>query len=124
MGRLMLARMKTLEESFADVVREVQLMRSGVPTAQNSTDDGSSRRGSGVSSPQVNSSVLASKDFTRKIRGQRESRPGSFQEKKVGMGGAVSPRKQGRKEKGKAKYDNTESTNEPTETFMRRGSSL
>ncbi|KAH8681334.1 hypothetical protein BX600DRAFT_478673 [Xylariales sp. PMI_506] len=41
MSRLVLARMKTLEESFADVVKEMRVLRSGAPTAQNSGDDGS-----------------------------------------------------------------------------------
>ncbi|KAI1877040.1 uncharacterized protein JN550_001112 [Neoarthrinium moseri] len=48
MSRLVLARMKTLEESFADVVREMRTMRSGVPTAQNSGDDGSWKGRAGV----------------------------------------------------------------------------
>ena len=42
MNRLMLAKMKTLEESLGDVVREMRVLRSTVPsTAQNSGDDGS-----------------------------------------------------------------------------------
>ena len=36
LSRLVLARMKTLEESFADVVREMREMRSTVPSSQNS----------------------------------------------------------------------------------------
>ena len=42
MSRLMLAKMKTLEESLGDVVREMRVLRSAVPsTAHNSGDDGS-----------------------------------------------------------------------------------
>ncbi|KAI3320057.1 hypothetical protein HD806DRAFT_507619 [Xylariaceae sp. AK1471] len=125
MGRLVLARMKTLEESFADVVREVQLMRSGVPTAQNSADD-ESRQGSGIGLPEVNLSVPARKRFTRRIRKARKSRPASVKEEKVGMGGTVTPQKQTTKGKGKAilRRDDTESENELATTFMRRGSSL
>lgn len=42
MSRLMLAKMKTLEESLGDVVREMRVLRSTVPsTAHNSGDDGS-----------------------------------------------------------------------------------
>ncbi|KAK0718317.1 hypothetical protein B0T26DRAFT_647589 [Lasiosphaeria miniovina] len=42
MSRLMLAKMKTLEESLGDMVREMRVLRSTVPsTAHNSGDDGS-----------------------------------------------------------------------------------
>ncbi len=42
MSRLMLAKMKTLEESLGDVVREMRVLRSTVPsTAQNSGDEAS-----------------------------------------------------------------------------------
>ncbi|KAK3318450.1 hypothetical protein B0H66DRAFT_477234 [Apodospora peruviana] len=42
MSRLMLAKMKTLEESLGDVVREMRVLRSAVPsTTHNSGDDGS-----------------------------------------------------------------------------------
>ncbi|KAK3353021.1 hypothetical protein B0T25DRAFT_478976 [Lasiosphaeria hispida] len=44
MGRLMLAKMKTLEESLGDVVREMRGLRSTVPsTAQNSDGSGGGR---------------------------------------------------------------------------------
>jgi hypothetical protein len=43
MSRLMLAKMKTLEESLGDVVREMRVLRSAVPsTAHNSGDDSGS----------------------------------------------------------------------------------
>lgn len=50
MSRLMLAKMKTLEESLGDVVREMRVLRSAVPsTAQNSGDDGNDgRKGTGL----------------------------------------------------------------------------
>ncbi|KAH7035605.1 uncharacterized protein B0I36DRAFT_238609 [Microdochium trichocladiopsis] len=41
MSRLVLARMKTLEEGLADVAKNMRVLRSVVPTAQNSGDDGS-----------------------------------------------------------------------------------
>ncbi|RYP08236.1 hypothetical protein DL766_010190 [Monosporascus sp. MC13-8B] len=45
LSRLMLAKMKTLEESFADVVKEMRDMRSAVTSPQRSGDEtGSSRR--------------------------------------------------------------------------------
>ncbi|RYP39424.1 hypothetical protein DL767_002158 [Monosporascus sp. MG133] len=47
LSRLMLAKMKTLEEGFADVVKEMRVMRSGVTSLQHSGDEtGSSRRAS------------------------------------------------------------------------------
>lgn len=47
--RLMLAKMKALEERFDNVAREIQATRSILPTAQNSGDDRSSRgAGSGT----------------------------------------------------------------------------
>ncbi|RYP55042.1 hypothetical protein DL768_000358 [Monosporascus sp. mg162] len=45
LSRLMLAKMKTLEEGFADIVKEMRVMRSGVTSLQHSGDEtGSSRR--------------------------------------------------------------------------------
>ncbi|RYP79615.1 hypothetical protein DL769_002854 [Monosporascus sp. CRB-8-3] len=45
LSRLMLAKMKTLEEGFADVVKEMRVMRSAVASPQHSGDEtGSSRR--------------------------------------------------------------------------------
>ncbi|KAI8635227.1 hypothetical protein F5Y19DRAFT_4761 [Xylariaceae sp. FL1651] len=125
MGRLVLARMKTLQESFADVVREVQLMRSAVPTAQNSADD-DSWRGSGVGSPAATTNLLGQKRFARRTRGERRSRPGSAKEGKVGMGGAITPRKQRIKGKGKeiVRSVDTGSEDEQQRQFRRRGSSF
>ncbi|KAI2635437.1 hypothetical protein GGS21DRAFT_515847 [Xylaria nigripes] len=97
MGRLMLARMKTLEESFADVVREVQLMRSAVPTAQNSLN-GDSRRASDAESSDPDG--YPSTQNTRRSRRQRKSRPGSGEE--TGDTGNTATH-QTQKEKGKAK---------------------
>ncbi|CAJ2512155.1 Uu.00g051700.m01.CDS01 [Anthostomella pinea] len=95
MSRLVLARMKTLEESFADVVREMRVMRSTGPTAQNSGDDGSWRGSAGLATP-------ANRRLPRTDKADR-SRPVSVREDEVGMGsGASSPRKQ-RVAKGKGK---------------------
>ncbi|KAJ2907381.1 hypothetical protein MKZ38_003238 [Zalerion maritima] len=54
MSRLVLARMRTLEEGFADMVREMRVMRSTVPTAQNSGNE-SSGSGAGPSGGQRSS---------------------------------------------------------------------
>lgn len=40
MSRLMLAKMKTLEESLGDVVREMSLLRNSVPNTADNSDDG------------------------------------------------------------------------------------
>lgn len=55
MGKLMLAKMKTLEESMSDMVREMRVLRSAVPsTAYNSGDElGLRKNGSGLSGGQA-----------------------------------------------------------------------
>ena len=45
MSRLMLAKMKTLEESLGDVVREMSLLRNSVPNTAYNSDDGSGNAG-------------------------------------------------------------------------------
>ncbi|TRX93079.1 hypothetical protein FHL15_005947 [Xylaria flabelliformis] len=121
MSRLVLARMKTLEESFADVAREVQLMRSAVPTAQNSADEVSNAGSYGA-----NVDPSAQNKFARRNRVQRKSRPGSAKEYKVGIGGATTH--QGHMSKGKGKeimaHEDTESEDQAPKNFTRRGSSL
>ncbi|KAI1828138.1 hypothetical protein F4861DRAFT_548505 [Xylaria intraflava] len=127
MGRLMLARMKTLEESFADVVREVQLMRSAVPTAQNSAQNspgGGSWRDSDaeLTETDVNLTTQAAK----KTSGQRKSRPTSGSGEKLGVGSAVPQQAQKTKGKGKEITRHGESTgeNQPTRKVSGKGSSL
>ncbi|KAI0817281.1 hypothetical protein GGR55DRAFT_619721 [Xylaria sp. FL0064] len=125
MSKLVLARMKTLEESFADVAREVQLMRSVVPTAQNSTDDDSGK-GSIAGSHESNVNLSSQSKFSRKSRRSRGSRPWSAKEEKVGIGGTNTYRERRAKGKGKeiVRYDDTESEDLRTRTLPRRGSSL
>ncbi|TGJ84942.1 hypothetical protein E0Z10_g3821 [Xylaria hypoxylon] len=124
MSKLVLARMKTLEESFADVAREVQLMRSAVPTAQNSADEGSGRS-SFTDSHDTNINLSAQNRSTRKIRGQRDNRPRSAKEEMVGIGIAPT-QEQMSKGKGKEimKYDDSETETPPVRKFLRRGSSF
>ncbi|KAI0555518.1 hypothetical protein F4679DRAFT_524195 [Xylaria curta] len=121
MSRLVLARMKTLEESFADVAREVQLMRSAVPTAQNSADEISNAGSHGA-----NVNLSPQNKSARRNRGQRKSRPGSAKELRVGIGGATT--QQGHVSKGKGKeimaHEDTESEDQLPKNFARRGSSL
>ncbi|KAI2618828.1 hypothetical protein GGR54DRAFT_640368 [Hypoxylon sp. NC1633] len=115
MSRLVLARMKTLEESFADVVKEMRVMRSTVPTAQNSGDDGSWKTG-------TSGEIPSSKRRFEKLIGER-SRPGSAREPKVGLG-TSTPRSERSKGKGKA-VAKSESESEPERGGLRRrGSSF
>lgn len=92
MSRLVLARMKTLEESFADVVKEMRVLRSTAPTAQNSGDDGSWKTGTSTEIPN-------SKKRLDKMK-SKSSRPGSAKEQIVSLGTAT-PRSQISKGKGK-----------------------
>ncbi|KAI1814320.1 hypothetical protein GGS20DRAFT_548990 [Poronia punctata] len=103
MGRLVLARMKNLEECFADVVREVQLMRSTVSTAHNSADDGS-RHGPKIGSSEASTSLPTRKRLGKKIyTGRRRSRPASVKEEKPGASSTVTCQDQTGKGKGKGK---------------------
>jgi hypothetical protein len=83
MSRLVLARMKTLEEGFADVVKEMRTMRSTVPsltaTAQNSGDDGSLPR-SGTITIEIGSDEIRKRVVNKKGGAASKSdrgRPGS-----------------------------------------------
>ncbi|KAL7628930.1 hypothetical protein AAE478_000447 [Parahypoxylon ruwenzoriense] len=96
MSRLVLARMKTLEEGFADVVKEMRVLRSTAPTAQNSGDDGSWRTGtSGEITP-------IGRRRSEKTKGAR-SRPDSAREHKVGLGVSTPRSQRSRGSKGKGK---------------------
>lgn len=116
MSRLVLARMKTLEESFADVVKEMRVLRSTAPTAQNSGDDGSWRTA-------TSSEIPSTKKRWEKTMKSERSRPGSAKEHKVGLGTAT-PRSQVNKGKGKA-VTTSDSDSEPERRGLTRtGSSV
>lgn len=120
MSRLVLVRMKTLEESFANVAREVQLMRSAVPTAQNSADEASPITGS----HKAGIGLSAQSRATRETRGQRRTRPWSANEERVGMKGRAMELKVEGKGKNIIKHDDAECEDEPPGKLSRRGSSL
>ncbi|KAI1151850.1 hypothetical protein F4825DRAFT_451041 [Nemania diffusa] len=122
MSRLVLARMKTLQESFADVAREVQLMRSAVPTAQNSADEASSV----PSSHEADVNPPLPSRFARDIRGQRKARPRSAREERVGIESAAMHQEQRLKGKGKEimREDDTGGADRRPRKLVRRGSSL
>lgn len=127
MSRLMLAKMKTLEESIGDVVREMRVLRSAVPsTAQNSGDDDGTggrrkvprhRLGSGSTSGSAGPAVVEvaaarerrgaalKRSNTAAARINEARRPMSrlsLEEEKVGMGPSEPRTKNKGKGKGKA----------------------
>ncbi|KAI0022145.1 hypothetical protein F4780DRAFT_204069 [Xylariomycetidae sp. FL0641] len=116
MSRLVLARMKTLEESFAEVVREMRVLRSSAApstthTAQNSADDISGSL-AGDSPELVPHRRLSTAGRRHK---KQRSRPGSAREDKVDMtGNGLSPRNPKRKGKGKqvVRSDDSDSESE------------
>ncbi|ORY65374.1 uncharacterized protein BCR38DRAFT_341252 [Pseudomassariella vexata] len=114
MSRLVLARMKTLEESFAEVAKEMRGMRSQVSTSHNS-ENGS---WNGVMEVGV-----AGKDRKRvpvkKAQGGG-SRPSSTREDKVGLSG-VKPKNKG---KGKEVAKSESGKEQETKRIRRRGSSF
>lgn len=121
MNKLVLARMKTLEESFADVAREVQLMRSAVPTAQNSADEGNPV----TRSRHSNTDTATRSEFARGIRGQRKSRPSSTKEGKTRVESEALQKQMKGKGKEATGFDGMmEVEDGMARTFTRRGSSL
>ncbi|KAI2468909.1 hypothetical protein F4781DRAFT_245792 [Annulohypoxylon bovei var. microspora] len=115
MSRLVLARMKTLEEGLADVAKEMRVLRSTVPTAQNSGDDNSWKT-------TISSEVLSSnKSKPGKTMKKKKNQPGSSREQGVALDTAA-PKSQESKEKGKevARYEAGPVKND----FRRRGSSF
>lgn len=112
MSRLVLARMKTLEEGFADVVREMRMTRSTAPTAQNSGDDGS------VIEPEDLEIAGGDKRHGGGRRFKESGRPGSAKEHRVGM----KPTKP-KSSKGK-EVTKSGSTTSGEPKLRRRGSSL
>lgn len=117
MSRLVLARMKTLEESFADVVKEMRVLASTVPTAQNSGDDGSWKTGTSSEKPSISKRKLGN------IMRNERTRPGSAKEQKVGLG-AATPRSQRSKGKGKEVVRSESDSESDQDGFRRRGSSF
>ncbi|KAI1107447.1 hypothetical protein F4804DRAFT_297079 [Jackrogersella minutella] len=96
MSRLVLARMKTLEEGFADVVKEMRVMRSTAPTAQNSGDDGSWK--TATSSDMLSSTKT---NLGKTIKSERD-RPGSARGQ-IGIPETATPKSQESKRKSKSK---------------------
>ncbi|VUC23110.1 unnamed protein product [Clonostachys rosea] len=123
MGRLVLARMKTLEESFAEMIKEMRDMKqsSGIITRLNSSTEGATsdgpanesrygppKRRRGDATPKKSSG--ASRPISRR----------SMKEPKVGLQ-PLSTRNKG---KGKAPAYSSESEAEEYGGFTRRGSSF
>ncbi|KAI9171224.1 Calcium channel YVC1 [Paramyrothecium foliicola] len=120
MGRLILARMKTLEEGFADVIKEMRDLKTSStasPTARNSSAD-DLRGFSGMEG--------AGRNRARRVKGTMtpgriaQKRPGSVRSMapKSGLGGIPE------NYKGKGKQVAYSSDEEAEESFTKRGSSL
>ncbi|PKS09241.1 hypothetical protein jhhlp_003855 [Lomentospora prolificans] len=131
MGRLVLARMKTLEESFADVVKEMRELKSATapPTRRNSASEGGGR---GV----MAMIEIAGKDRRRKTKNtsgaKKKAVTSSRRPASSGSGRAASAEGSGKdKGKGKAVALSSDSSEEgdaednfAEERFTRRGSSF
>lgn len=139
MTRLMLARMKTLEEGFHEVVKEMRQTRSALPTAQNSGEEGSSGRsgflhpiavgetgGGGIITRRGGNNHLLVAATSANNKRPRASRPGSIKEKEEKLpaaGGA--PRLKSKGTKGKEVAHSSEDESEvPIRRVVRRGSSF
>ncbi|KAK7956038.1 uncharacterized protein PG986_005260 [Apiospora aurea] len=138
MTRLMLARMKTLEEGFHEVVKEMRQTRSALPTAQNSGEEGGGSSGrSGLY--QVTSGENGGAIVTRRggnnnqllvaataanNRRPKTSRPASIKEAKLPAAGGP-PRPKSKGTKGKEVAHSSEDESEvPPRRVIRRDSSF
>ncbi|KAI7918110.1 hypothetical protein M0657_007768 [Pyricularia oryzae] len=146
MSRLVLARMKTLEEGFADVIREVKVLQqqrssgnpSINPSMHNSGEEeywrGSPRRaGSGSGLVEVAGRNRVTRYYSRgnsasaarAIAAAARERPASrlsMREDKVGM--PVDTKGKGKEVKTPAEYDDTDDDVGFDDSFTKRGSSL
>ncbi|KAI1799849.1 hypothetical protein F4811DRAFT_70118 [Daldinia bambusicola] len=117
-SRLILARMKSLEENFVDAMKEIRA-RSSAPTTQNSEDEGGWRTSTSGGRPS------SSKRIPGKSKSEG-SRPGSNWEQKDGLEGVRSG-SQGFKGKGKeveGTISDGEMEYEQVTEFSKRGSSV
>lgn len=119
MGRIMLARMKTLEESFADVVREMRELKSATapPTRRNSSSEGA-----GLATIEV-----AGKDRRRRVKAELAGRKrvAAAGRRPVGnRGERVKSGSSRDKGKGRAAESSGDEVGVAPEMFTRRGSSF
>ncbi|KAK8867789.1 Calcium channel YVC1 [Apiospora arundinis] len=132
MTRLMLARMKTLEEGFNEVVKEMRNTRSGIPTAQNSGEEGGSSGRSGLHGTSENSGgiiarrgnnnkllVAATAANTNNNKRPKTGRPASIKEEKL----PARPKSKGNKGKEVA-HSSEDESEVPPRRALRRGSSF
>lgn len=144
MTRLMLARMKTLEEGFHEVVREMRQTRSALPTAQNSGEEGSSGRsgllhpitvgenggGGGIITRRGGNNHLLVAATSANNKRPKTSRPASIKEKVEKLpatsgsgGGPLRPKPKGGKGKEVA-HSSEDESEVPIRRVVRRGSSF
>lgn len=126
MGRLVLARMKTLEESFAEMIKEMRELKSnasasGPVTRRNSSSEDLKELGQPESSKARRPKKSKGDSTPKKGPSKRPVSQRSMKEPKVGLAQPMSPW-----DKGKGKEPQYSSDDEPDEdsSFHRRGSSL
>lgn len=124
MGRLVLARMKTLEESFADVIKEMRDLKnsSTAPTTRRNSSGEELKFASSMEMTGHDRPKTRSKGSTTPKRntGKRPVSRRSMKESKVG----IELPQDNTKDKGKGKEVAYPSTDEAAEAFAKRGSSM
>ncbi|KAK2606087.1 hypothetical protein QQS21_003482 [Conoideocrella luteorostrata] len=124
MGRLVLARMKTLEESFADVIKEMRdLKNSSTAPHSGRNSSGEELRSRYGGSSGYDGPKKGRGDMTpRKGHGNRPASRRSMKEGKIGLPAKRDP-------KGKAKdvtysSDDAQGSGDGNDSFVRKGSSM
>ncbi|PNY29942.1 Calcium channel YVC1 [Tolypocladium capitatum] len=122
MGRLVLARMKTLEESFAEVIKEMRDLKN-MPTEPHTRRNSSTEeaKGTGIDSSGYDRPKGAKGDATpKKGYGKRPASRRSMKEGKVGM----APRRDARGKGKEIASSPTSDEGEVDDSFQLRGSSM
>lgn len=122
MGRLVLARMKTLEESFADVIKEMRdLKNSSTGPHSRRGSSAEEARGTGADSTGHDRARRGKGDATpRRACGNRPISRRSMKEDKVGM----ASRRDGQSRGKRVAYSTTDDEGSADDGFALRGSSM
>ncbi|KAG8425404.1 hypothetical protein J3458_002106 [Metarhizium acridum] len=119
MGRLVLARMKTLEESFADVIKEMRDLKNSSTAPQSQLNSSGDNFKAGIASSEYERRKRGKGDVTpRKGYGKRPVSRRSMKESKVGLSIKREPRDKG---KGVA---TSSSDNDGDDSLANKGSSM
>ncbi|KAK9435122.1 hypothetical protein VB005_09915 [Metarhizium brunneum] len=118
MGRLVLARMKTLEESFADVIKEMRDLKNSSTAPQSQRNSSGDDFKAGIASSEHERRKKSKGDVTpRKVYGKRPVSRRSMKESKVGLSMKREPR-------GKGKGVAASSSDNGDDGFAKKGSSM